>query len=220
MAMRSGATCARVDKRVRMKAVTDRALHSIKRAMDANGISSVASLTETTPRAPSLRVGRRKGTVSVSTRRHAVRVMRVHARVAAKKPILSANNLANRLEWVTERRGWTAKCASALFTHESSFVVGDARSSRIWHRSGERSCPRRLRPTFEAGRQSVMTWGAFEALGPTPLTRVEGSMNATKYSGVLEDYLVHQSFADFDAPDAAGRMEYWAPFHAPRHPRT
>eukprot|EP00170_Pyropia_yezoensis_P003365 contig_14034_g3372 len=139
MAMRVAAARAKVDKRGRPKKLTDRELRSLKRAMDDNGFSSVAALTEMVNTTRShASGGPSKGSVSASTVRRAVRAMGFLSRVAAKKPFLSAKNVAKRLLWAKERWGWTAEWASVLFTEESSFVVRDASFSRVWRRNGER----------------------------------------------------------------------------------
>lgn len=215
MAMRAAAARAVVDKRGRPKVLSDRELRGIKRSMDESGFTSVAALTEMVNTTRSQASGGpRKGAVSASTVRRAVRALGFHSRTAAKKPFLSEKNVSKRLVWATARRGWTAEWASVLFTDESSFVVRDASSSRVWRRNGERYAPHRLRPTFKSGRQTVMVWGGFSARGRTPLVRVEGSMNAAKYSGVLEDYVMHQICADYGTPDAAWLQEDLAPCHA------
>lgn len=214
-AMRSAAAGPRVDKRGRPKALTDREQRTLKRTMDISGFRSVASLTEMVNTTRSQATGgAKKSPVSPSTVRRAVRAMGFASRVAAKKPYLSAKNMAKRLVWSTERRGWSAEWASVLYTDESSFVVRDGSASRVWRRPGERYAPHRLRPTFKSGRQSVMVWGAFSARGRTPLVRVDGTMNADKYTGILEEYIVHQICADFGAPDAAWLQEDLAPCHA------
>lgn len=213
-AARTAATRARPDKRGRPKALSDRELRTLRRAVDTDGFSCLASLTEkvnnTRTRAAG---GPNKGPVSIWTVRRAVKAMGFNSRVAAKKPFLSNANKAKRLVWATERKGWTVEWASVLFTDESSFVVRDVSASRVWRRNGERYDSRRLRPTFKSGRQSVMVWGGFSARGRTPLVRCVGSMNASSYAAVLENRVAHQICADYGAPEAAWLQEDLAPCH-------
>jgi len=58
-----------------------------------------------------------------------------------------------------------------------------------------------------------MVWGAFSAVGRTPLLRVEGSMNGASYGDVLDSVVVHCIFADYASPDGASFPEDLAPCH-------
>ena len=128
-AVRAAAARARVENRGRPKTLTDRELRTLKRAIYNNGFSSMASVTELANTTRSQAAGgTKKVTVSVSTVRGTVRAMGFQSRVAAKETFLSAKNVAKRLVWATERRGWTAEWASVLFMDESSLL----RFSRLW----------------------------------------------------------------------------------------
>jgi len=122
--------------------------------------------------------------------------------------------MRKRLAWSTERQGWNAEWASVFFTDESSFLVRSSAGGRVWRQTGERFAPSCLRPIFKSGRQSVMVWAGFSSRARTPLLRVEGSMNASKYAEVLTDHVVHQICADYGTPDAAWLQEDLAPCHA------
>jgi len=128
-AERTAAARTRVEKRGRPNTVTDRELRTLKQAIYNKGFSSMASVTEMANTTRSQAAGgTKKVTVSVSTVRGTVRAMGFQSRVAAKETFLSAKNVAKRLVWATERRGWTAVWASVLFMDESSLL----RFSRLW----------------------------------------------------------------------------------------
>ena len=205
---------AKVDKRGRPKSLTERELRSLRRAVDENGFSTIRALTEKVNQTRTQAAGgSQKGPVSTWTVRRAVKAMGFESRVASKKPYLSDRNKAKRLVWCSERKDWTMEWASVFFSDESSYVVRDASVHRVWRRPGERYSPSRLRPTFKSGRQSVMVWGAFSALGRSPLVRCEGKMTAVSYGALLEEHVVPRIVEDYGSTDAAWFQEDLAPIH-------
>eukprot|EP00170_Pyropia_yezoensis_P002357 contig_9879_g2361 len=92
----------------------------------------------------------------------------------------------------------------------------DDQGERVTCLASERGalCAAPPTPDVQCGRQSVMVWRGFSARGRTPLVRVKVSMNAAKYAGVLENYVVHQVCSDYGAPDAAWLQKDLAPCHA------
>jgi len=212
---RQAAASPPVDKRGRSKALTDRELRSLKQVVGASRFTSVVALTETInlTRAQA-GGGPNNGPVSTSTVRRALWDMVCASRVPAKKPFLSATNMQKRLIWSTERQGWNAEWASSFFTDESSFLVRSRAGGRVWRQTDERFEPHCLRPTLKSGRQSVIVWAGLSTRCRTPLLRVEGSMNASKYAEVLTDHVVHQICAEYGAPDAAWLKEDLASCHA------
>ena len=89
----------------------------------------------------------------------------------------------------------------------------EPQAQRVWRLSGQRYNSENLRPTFKSGRESVMVWGGFSSMRRTPLMRMGRSMNASSYSELLENEVVHYSCADFGAPDGAWFQEDLAPCH-------
>lgn len=83
----------------------------------------------------------------------------------------------------------------------------------MWRNSGQRFAPKSLRPTFKSGRESVMVWNAFSAVGQTPQVRVEGSMTGTSCVELLETVVVQYMCAGFEAPYGAILQEDLAPCH-------
>ena len=59
-----------------------------------------------------------------------------------------------------------------LYSDESSFLVRQPQSRCVWRQPGQRYATQNLRLTLKSGRESVMVWGAFFAVGRTPLLRV------------------------------------------------
>jgi len=81
----------------------------------------------------------------------------------------------------------------------------------VWRQPGQRYATSNLRPTFKSGRESVMVWGAFSAVGRTPLLRVEGSMNGASCVDELKSVVVHYMCADYGSPDGAWFQEDLTP---------
>ena len=151
--------------------------------------------------------------VSVHMVRRAVKGLGSSSCAPAKKPFVSPANMLKRLQWGKDLESWTYHWAFVFFSDESSFLVRQPQARRAWRQSGERYTSANLRPTFKSGRESVMVWGGFSSMGRTPRMRMGGSMNASSYSEVLENEVVHYLCADFGAPDGAWFQEDLAPCH-------
>lgn len=100
-----------MDKRGRPKVLTDRELCNLKRALDTDGFSSVASLKEmvnNTRNHPSDQRAREGTSVRLRCLQGRLELGFSLQGEAAKKPFLSAKNVAKRLVWATAHRGWMA----------------------------------------------------------------------------------------------------------------
>jgi len=205
---------ARKDNRGRPKVLSPRELRGLRRLVEENPFASLAEIAEklnagrTNPPA-----GQSLRPVSPSTVRRAVKGMGMRSCAPAMKPFVSAVNKKKRLQWAKDHLPWSIQWASVLYSDESSFLVRQPQSRRVWRQPGQRYATQNLRPTFKSGRESVMVWGAFSAVGRTPLLRVEGSMNGASYVDVLESVVVHYICADYGSPDGAWFQEGLAPCH-------
>jgi len=205
---------ARKDNRGRPKALSERELRGLRRLVQDAPFASVAEIAEklnaertSAAAGPSLRP------VFVYTVRRAVKGLGLSSCAPAKKPFVSPANMVKRFQWGKDHESWTYHWAFVFFSDESSFLVRQPQARRVWRQSGQRYTSANLRPTFKSGRESVMVWGGFSSMGRTPLMRMEGSMNASSYSELLQNEVVHYLCADFGAPDGAWFQEDLAPCH-------
>ena len=111
--------------------------------------------------------------------------------VAVSKPYLSTKNIEARKNWAHTHESYnTREWNSVIFSDESSFTVRPLKhSARVWRKTNDRYDPKNMVPTFKSGYVSMSVWGAFSALGRTPLVRINGTLNKDKYIEILKQYI-------------------------------
>jgi DDE superfamily endonuclease len=112
--------------------------------------------------------------------------------IAAKKPGLSAENVAKRLAWAEKYKDWTIEdWKKVIWSDESSIWIG-VNPRRQWvHRpKGERFNSRYVKKTFKSAQVKVMVWACFtgERVGPL-IVCDEGGIGADEYEEILYDGL-------------------------------
>ena len=135
---------------------------------------------------------RRPAPVSVTTVKRRLVESGLSGRVAAKKPLLRAQNIQKRLAWARAHVNWTAQQWKAvLWTDESKFeLFGSKRRQFVRRRPGERFHPQCLTPTMKFGGGGVMVWGCFGAHKTGPLLRIEGILKKEEYLRILQTEVV------------------------------
>ncbi|KAI9921960.1 hypothetical protein PsorP6_001594 [Peronosclerospora sorghi] len=132
--------------------LTERGKRGLTRYVQQNRRAPLSEITNAVP-----------SNFSERTVRRALHEAEIFARVAPKKPYLSALHQQKRLAFAQKYRSWTAaQWEKIIWTDESSFEVGKAfRQVLVWRRSYEKYYPDCLAPTFKSGRTSVMIYAAF-----------------------------------------------------------
>lgn len=211
---RRAADSARQDNPGRPKLLSPPELRGLRRMADDNPFALTDEIAEkVNERRSNTAVGPPLRKVSVSTVRRAIKGLGLSTCAPAHKPFVSAVNKKKRLQWAKDHLAWTYQWARVMFSDESSFQVRQPLSRRVWRHSGQRLAPKNLRRTFKSGRESVTIWGAFSAVGRTPLVRVVGSMTGVSYAELLERVVVHHMCADYGTPNGAIFQEDLAPYH-------
>lgn len=144
--------------------------------------------------------------------------------VAPKKPLLTARHRDLRVQWVQERAAWTPQqWRRVLFSDETPLYLVQM-TQRRYYRSvrGVGRLRNIIQPRLQSGGGSMMVWGAFSSRGPLQLHRVQGTLNAETYVGILEEHV--QPFFDAAAnfiyqqdnarPHTARRTMTWFDEHA------
>lgn len=116
----------------------------------------------------------------------------LHARVPAKKPLISKKNQKARFRFANEHVVWTEeKWSQVHFSDESKYnVIGSDGKTCVRRRNGERLSVECVKKTVKFGGGSVLVWGMMSAAGCGPLIRVHGTVNAEKYKQILEQYAI------------------------------
>ena len=121
--------------------------------------------------------------VSEQTIRNRLRAANLQSRRAAVRIPLTRAHRTNRLAWARIHVNWTRQqWARVIFSDESRFTLSfnDGRV-RVWRRQGERFLDGAVREHNRYGGGSLMVWGGFSTHHRTPLHRVQGTLNGTRY---------------------------------------
>jgi hypothetical protein len=113
---------------------------------------------------------------------------------AAKKPLLSAKNVRDRLHFCQRYKDWTAEqWKQVLFADESTFTQFHAASQKVWRPVGQRYRSRFTVPVVKQA-PTTMVWGAIAAAGPGPLWFMppKTTINGAVYISILEEILPAQ----------------------------
>lgn len=116
----------------------------------------------------------------------------LHGQIAVHKPLLTARHRKRRLEWALQHRHWTVDMwRRVVFSDEVPLPLVQTKERRyIRCRRGGRMQCKIFQPRIQAGGGSIMLWGAFTASGTIPLVRVQGTLNAERYTQVLTSRLL------------------------------
>ncbi len=123
----------------------------------------------------------------------------LYGRVARGKPLLSARHMKARMEdskMVTNKILWSDETKIELFGLNSKRYV--------WRKPGTAHHLSNTVPTVKHGGGSIMLWGCFSAAGTSCpvlsdfnqsswLVEIEGKMNASKYSDILDENLLQSA---------------------------
>lgn len=105
-----------------------------------------------------------------------------HAYRAPQKPLLSDDNIRDRLNFAREHRFWDEnEWRQIIFTDESPFYLVKT-DGRIFIRRMESEAYQEDTVQFSVSKSKlILVWGAMSHTGVGPLIRVEGTVNAEKY---------------------------------------
>ena len=80
---------------------------------------------------------------------------------------------------------WSDETKIELFGHQTRRYV--------WWKPNTAHHQKHTIPTVKHGGGSIMLWGCFSAAGPGRLVKIEGRMNAAKYTEILGDNLIQSA---------------------------
>jgi transposase-like protein len=111
--------------------------------------------------------------------------------VARKKPLLSAANIAKRLEWAKAHRDWSIEdWKKVLFSDETPFLLFQSYGRRfVWRRPGEQFKPDCLASTVKHGGGKIQVWGCFSYWSSGPMYWIKDIMTGPKYREILKHHM-------------------------------
>ena len=122
--------------------------------------------------------------------------------IAIKKPFISKINQQKRLKFARAFLHFTSTdWQRVLWSDESKFnlVGNDSRRIFVWRRQNETYKSECLQGTVKHGGGSIMVWGCMSSFGPGHLHQVEGTMNSTMYTNILQNHLLPSATALYPA---------------------
>lgn len=130
--------------------------------------------------------------VSAQTVRRSLKANGLRAYAKRKVPFLLHRHQRARLEWARGRRFWTPRqWQRVIFSDESKFnVFGSDGRKYCWREKGHALDPRCTEKRIKHGGGSVMVWACLTPKGPGRLHRIDGIMNAVKYTAILAESLL------------------------------
>jgi transposase len=111
------------------------------------------------------------------------------AYVRRKKPFLSPAHKERRFQWAKAHQHWSVEdWMAVMFTDESKFNLFGSDGRRwCWRKPGEEFDERYVRKEVKHGGGNVMVWGCITAKGLGRIVRIEGTMDATLYTQILNE---------------------------------
>ena len=119
--------------------------------------------------------------------------MKIHSRIARRKPLIGVENRLKRVRWCTRVRLWNAddNWSRLVFSDESKFNSDfDDGRVRVWRDNGDAMLPRNPVCLRRRSNVPVMVWGCVTVHGVGELVVVNGNINHQVYINVLDENLL------------------------------
>jgi hypothetical protein len=107
--------------------------------------------------------------------------------VPRKKPLITPVNKEKRFKWAEKHVEWKdTSWQRVVFSDETPVTLFQWTGRKYcWRRPGTGFQEKHLRPTVKHGGGKIQIWGCFSWMGPGPLYRINGIMDAKKYHQIL-----------------------------------
>ncbi|KAL6466679.1 hypothetical protein MHYP_G00244830 [Metynnis hypsauchen] len=131
--------------------------------------------------------------ISTSTVRRELHEMGFHGGAAASKPYTPKRIAERRMQWCKAHRHWTLEqWRRVLWSDQSRFSVWQS-DERVWvcRLPEERylsDC--NVTASVKFGGGGIMVWGCFSGAGLGPLVPVKGTLNASAYQEILDNFVL------------------------------
>lgn len=153
--------------------------------------------------------------VDTSTVRRHLRKHGLEAYVRRRKPFLNAKAKENRRKWANNFLSWSDEdWSNVIFSDESKFnLFGSDGRQWCWRRAGHDYDDVYVQKKVKHGGGNIMVWGCITSRGVGRLYRIDGKMDADKYTQILRQSLL-QTYRDYRIPK---RSTYFAQDNDPKH---
>lgn len=127
-----------------------------------------------------------------STVKRRLRADGLFGRRPSRKPMVSAKNRRDRLDFARNHINWTTKdWSKILWSDESKFNLFSSDGIRFVRRpKNKRNDVRYMVPTVKHGGGSVMVWGCFSRDCVGPLVRINGIMDSKYYLEIIKEHML------------------------------
>lgn len=131
--------------------------------------------------------------VSADTIRRCLKEHGMHSMIKKKKPQLSPNNIAKRLEFARRHLHWTSQdWMNTIFSDETKINrAGSNERCWVWKKNNDKSIESNdVIGNLKHGGGHIMMWGCITYQGVGYACKIDGNMDATLYTEILNGELI------------------------------
>ena len=130
--------------------------------------------------------------ISVDTVRRALKEVGLKSGVKPKKPLLQPRHIKCRYEFALKHQYWTVDDWKRVVWSDETKInrFGSDGRQWVWKRPGGALTAQHIQGTVKFGGGCIMVWGCMTTHGVGKLCRIDGHMNAQRYTQILDFELV------------------------------
>ena len=172
------------DRGGRPSKLTSRNIRKICKVADASKTDNVTQIASVVK--PQLGID-----ISNQTIRRALKQSGYKASLKKKKPLLTARQKKQRLDFARTHAEWTVEdWKRVIFSDETKVNrISSDGAQWCWSKAGRTDDSKTQKPTVKFGGGNIMVWGCMTSQGPGYITQIEGIMDKNLYKEILKTEL-------------------------------